>query len=124
VRAEAPRSLGAFYCPTGVGRRWPRAQETRTIDGRESLLRYPIRRVTSRWSRPRSPTRWQPHPPSDTARNFGPVMATRRASKYVQVDRASRTDGIDQETVGQSRESTVETRSRMCAGVADRETTG
>ena len=39
----AGAGIGAFFCPTGVGTPLAEGKETRTIDGREYVLEYPIR---------------------------------------------------------------------------------
>ena len=42
IRA-AGAGIGAFFCPTGVGTPLAEGKETRTIDGRDYVLEYPIR---------------------------------------------------------------------------------
>ena len=42
IRAAGAR-IGAFFCPTGVGTPLAHGKETRTIDGRDYVLEYPIR---------------------------------------------------------------------------------
>ena len=39
----AGAGIGAFFCPTGVGTPLAEGKETRTIDGRDYVLEYPIR---------------------------------------------------------------------------------
>lgn len=94
----AGAGIGAFFCPTGVGTLLTEGKETRTIDGRDYVLEYPI--------------------PGDvaligahigdragnlvyrkTARNFGPVMATAATLTIAEVSRVVDTGQIDPECV-------------------------
>ena len=56
----AGAGIGAFFCPTGFGTDLAADRETRTIDGRNYVLEYPIRRR-------RGPDR---RPPSDRMGNL------------------------------------------------------
>ena len=97
IRA-AGAGIGAFFCPTGVGTPLAEGKETRTIDGRDYVLEYPIRgdvaligahigdRAGNLLYR-------------KTARNFGPVMATAAALTIAEVSRVVEVGEIDPETV-------------------------
>ena len=88
IRA-AGAGIGAFFCPTGVGTPLAEGKETRTIDGRDYVLEYPIRgdvaligahvgdRAGNLLYR-------------KTARNFGPVMATAADLTIAEVSRRRR----------------------------------
>jgi len=94
----AGAGIGAFFCPTGVGTPLAQGKETRTIDGRDYVLEYPIRgdvaligahigdRAGNLLYR-------------KTARNFGPVMATAATVTVAEVSRVVEVGDIDPETV-------------------------
>ena len=85
IRA-AGAGIGAFFCPTGVGTPLAEGKETRTIDGRDYVLEYPIRGdvalIGAHVGRPAGNLLYR-----KTARNFGPVMATAAALTIVEVAR-------------------------------------
>ncbi|WP_430784211.1 3-oxoacid CoA-transferase subunit A [Actinoplanes sp. G11-F43] len=90
--------IGAFYCPTGVGTPLAEGKETRTIDGREYVLEFPIKGDVALISAHRA------DPLGNlvyrkTARNFGPVMATAATTTIVQVGELVEAGAIDPETV-------------------------
>ncbi|MBB3606335.1 3-oxoadipate CoA-transferase alpha subunit [Mycolicibacterium sp. BK556] len=97
IRA-AGAGIGAFFCPTGVGTPLAQGKETRTIDGRDYVLEFPIRgdvaligahvgdRAGNLLYR-------------KTARNFGPVMATAASLTIAEVSSVVDTGDIDPETV-------------------------
>ena len=97
IRA-AGAGIGAFFCPTGVGTPLAEGKETRTIDGRDYVLEYPIRgdvaligahigdRAGNLLYR-------------KTARNFGPVMATAATLTIAEASRVVEVGAIDPETV-------------------------
>jgi 3-oxoadipate CoA-transferase alpha subunit len=94
----AGAGIGAFFCPTAVGTPLADGKETRTIDGRDYVLEYPIRGDVALIGA------WKADTVGNlvyrkTARNFGPVMAT--AAELVIVEVASVVDAgqIDPETV-------------------------
>ncbi|GAB2477856.1 sugar phosphate isomerase family [Jatrophihabitans fulvus] len=80
----AGAGIGAFFCPTGVGTPLAEGKETRTIDGRDYVLEYPIRGDVALIKAHRAD-----HAGNlvyrKTARNFGPVMATAATTTVVQV---------------------------------------
>jgi len=94
----AGASIGAFFCPTGVGTPLAEGKELRTIDGRDYLLEYPIRGdVALIGAHIGDPTGNLVY--RKTARNFGPVMATAAALTISEVSRVVATGEIDPETV-------------------------
>lgn len=97
IRA-AGAGIGAFFTPTGVGTELSAGKETREIDGRLYALEYPIRADFALVSARRA-DRWGNLVYRETARNFGPIMATAAASTIVQVDEFVELGDIDPETV-------------------------
>lgn len=97
IRA-AGAGVGAFYSPTGVGTPLAEGKESREIDGRSYLLEYPIKAEVALISALRA-DRWGNIVYRETARNFGPVMATAAATTIVQVDEIVELGAIDPETV-------------------------
>ncbi|GAA3756628.1 3-oxoacid CoA-transferase subunit A [Microbacterium kribbense] len=97
IRA-AGAGIGAFYTPTGVGTQLAEGKERRTIDGREYALEYPIRADIALISAVRA-DRWGNLVYRETARNFGPVMASAAVTTIAQVDEIVPLGGIDPETV-------------------------
>jgi 3-oxoadipate CoA-transferase alpha subunit len=94
----AGAGIGAFYCPTGVGTPLAEGRESRTIDGREYLLEYPIRGDVALVKAHVADTMGN-IVYRKTARNFGPVMATAAATTIVQVDRVVEAGELDPENV-------------------------
>lgn len=97
IRA-AGAGIGAFFSPTGVGTRLAEGKEERTIDGRRYVLEYPIAADASLISA-RAADRWGNLVYRETARNFGPVMASAAATTIVQVDEIVPLGSIDPEAV-------------------------
>jgi 3-oxoadipate CoA-transferase, alpha subunit len=97
IRA-AGAGIGAFFCPTGVGTPLAEGKETRTIDGRDYVLEYPIKGDVALISAHRS-DRMGNLVYRKTARNFGPVMATAATSTIVQVSEVVPTGSLDPEAV-------------------------
>ncbi|MEU0495589.1 3-oxoacid CoA-transferase subunit A [Mycobacterium sp. NPDC006124] len=94
----AGAGIGAFFCPTAVGTPLAERKETRTIDGRDYVLEYPIRGDVALIGA------WKADTVGNllyrkTARNFGPVMATAAAVTIVQVASVVDAGQIDPETV-------------------------
>src|SRR5204862_3045985 len=73
IRA-AGAGIGAFFTPTGHGTLLAEGKETRTIDGRNYVLEYPIR-ADAAIIKAFKADRWGNLIYRKTARNFGPVMA-------------------------------------------------
>ena len=97
IRA-AGAGIGAFFCPTAVGTPLAAGKETRTIDGRDYVLEYPIRgdvALVGAWKADTVGNLLY----RKTARNFGPVMATAAALTIVEVAGVVDAGQIDPETV-------------------------
>jgi 3-oxoadipate CoA-transferase alpha subunit len=97
IRA-AGAGIGAFFCPTGVGTPLAEGRETRTIDGRDYVLEYPIRGDVALIGA-HVADRAGNLVYRKTARNFGPVMATAAALTIAEVSRVVNTGDVDPETV-------------------------
>lgn len=97
IRA-AGAGIGAFYSPTAVGTPLAEGKESREIDGRTYLLEYPLRADFALVSALRA-DRWGNLVFRETARNFGPIMATAAVTTIVQVDEIVPLGTIDPETV-------------------------
>lgn len=97
IRA-AGAGIGAFFSPTGVGTQLAEGKEQRTIDGREYVLEYPIKADVALFSALKG-DRWGNLVFRETARNFGPIMATAATTSIVQVDEIVELGSIDPETV-------------------------
>jgi 3-oxoadipate CoA-transferase, alpha subunit len=94
----AGAGIGAFYSPTGVGTPLAEGKEQRTIDGRDYLLEYPIKgdvALIGAYVGDRMGNLVY----RQTARNFGPVMATAAALTIAEVRRVVEIGEIDPETV-------------------------
>lgn len=97
IRA-AGAGIGAFYTPTGVGTQLADGKEVREIDGRRYLLEYPIRADVALISARRA-DRWGNLVYRETARNFGPIMATAARTTVAQVDEFVDLGALDPESV-------------------------
>jgi 3-oxoadipate CoA-transferase alpha subunit len=94
----AGAGIGAFYSPTAVGTVLAEGKETRTIDGRDYVLEYPIRGDVALIGAHRA-DRMGNLVYRKTARNFGPVMATAATTTIVQVHEIVPTGDLDPEAV-------------------------
>jgi 3-oxoadipate CoA-transferase, alpha subunit len=94
----AGAGIGAFFGPTGVGTPLAEGKESRTIEGRDYVLEYPIRGDVALIKAHRA-DRMGNLVYRKTARNFGPVMATAAALTVVQVEEVVPTGDIDPEVV-------------------------
>lgn len=94
----AGAGIGAFYCPTGVGTPLAEGKETRTIDGRDYVLEYPIHGDVALVKAHQADTLGN-LVYRKTARNFGPVMATAAATTVVQVLAVRQPGELDPEAV-------------------------
>lgn len=94
----AGAGIGAFFCPTGVGTPLADGRETRTIDGRDYVLEYPIKGdvalIKAHVADAMGNLVYR-----KTARNFGPVMATAATLTIAEVSRVVPIGGLDPETV-------------------------
>lgn len=97
IRA-AGAGIGAFFCPTGVGTQLTEGRETRTIDGRDYVLEYPIKADFALISALKA-DRWGNLVYRETARNFGPIMATAAAVTIAQVDHVVPLGSLNPESV-------------------------
>lgn len=97
IRA-AGAGIGAFFSPTGVGTRLVEGKESREIQGRAYVLEYPIRADVALISAYRG-DRWGNLVYRETARNFGPIMATAATTTIAQVDEIVPLGGLDPEAV-------------------------
>ncbi|MCS0499852.1 3-oxoacid CoA-transferase subunit A [Protaetiibacter mangrovi] len=97
IRA-AGAGIGAFFSPTGVGTELAAGKEERVIEGRRYVLEYPIRADVALVSALRA-DRWGNLVYRETARNFGPVMASAATTTIVQVDEVVPLGALDPETV-------------------------
>ncbi|MFD6698231.1 MULTISPECIES: 3-oxoacid CoA-transferase subunit A [unclassified Microbacterium] len=97
IRA-AGAGIGAFFSPTGVGTLLVEGREQRTIDGRAYVLEYPIRADVALISARRA-DRWGNLVYRETARNFGPIMATAATTTIAQVDEIVPLGALDPEAV-------------------------
>ncbi len=94
----AGAGIGAFFTPTGVGTPLARGKESRTIDGRQYVLEYPIHGDYA-LIRAHRADRLGNLVYRKTARNFGPVMAMAAATTIAEVGEVVDTGDIDPETV-------------------------
>lgn len=97
IRA-AGAGIGAFFSPTGVGTQLAEGKEEREIDGRTYVLEYPIRADVALISALKG-DRWGNLVYRETARNFGPIMATAAVRTIAQVDEVVPLGGLDPEAV-------------------------
>jgi 3-oxoadipate CoA-transferase alpha subunit len=97
IRA-AGAGIGAFFCPTAVGTPLAEGKETRTIDGRDYVLEYPIRGDVALIGA-HIGDRAGNLVYRKTARNFGPVMATAAELTIAEVTRIVDTGSLDPENV-------------------------
>lgn len=97
IRA-AGAGIGAFFSPTGVGTQLAEGKESREIDGRQYVLEYPIRADYALVSAFKA-DRWGNLVYRETARNFGPIMASAATTTIVQVDEIVPLGALDPETV-------------------------
>ena len=97
IRA-AGAGIGAFFTPTGYGTLLAEGKETRTIDGRNYVLEYPIHADVALIKALRA-DRWGNLVYRKTARNFGPVMASAATCTIAQVNEVVKLGDLDPEAV-------------------------
>lgn len=95
---SAGAGVGAFYSPTAVGTELAEGKESRVIEGRTYLLEYPIKADFALISGYKA-DRWGNVTYRETARNFGPIMATAATTTVVQVDEIVELGVLNPETV-------------------------
>ena len=94
----AGAGIGAFYTPTGHGTVLADGKESRTIDGRNYVLEYPIRADVAIIKAFKA-DRWGNLIYRKTARNFGPVMAMAASCTIAQVDDIVELGALDPESI-------------------------
>lgn len=97
IRA-AGAGIGAFYSPTAVGTELAEGKEVREINGKTYLLEYPIHADFALISGLKA-DRWGNVVYRETARNFGPIMATAATTTVVQVDEVVPLGTLDPESI-------------------------
>jgi 3-oxoadipate CoA-transferase, alpha subunit len=97
IRA-AGAGVGAFFCPTGFGTQLAGDRETRTIDGKQYVLEYPIRGDVALVKAERG-DRWGNLVYRKAARNFGPVMAMASERTIATVHEIVELGEMDPETI-------------------------
>jgi 3-oxoadipate CoA-transferase alpha subunit len=97
IRA-AGAGIGALYTPTGVGTPLAEGKETRTIDGRDYLLEYPIRADVALIRAYQGDTMGN-LVYRKTGRNFGPIMATAAALTIAEVTEVVEVGNLDPEAI-------------------------
>lgn len=94
----AGAGLGAIFTPTGFGTLLAEGKETRTIDGKDYVLEYPIR-ADFALIKAHKGDRWGNLVYRKTARNFGPIMAMAATTTIAQVSEIVSLGMLDPETV-------------------------
>ena len=97
IRA-AGAGIGAFYTPTAAGTTLAVGRESRTFDGREFILEYPIHADVALIKAFKG-DRWGNLVYRKTARNFGPVMATAARCAVAQVEEIVELGMLDPESI-------------------------
>lgn len=99
ARIEAAGAgLGAIFTPTGYGTLLAEGKETRTIDGKNYVLEYPIH-ADFALIKARRGDRWGNLIYRKTARNFGPIMAMAARTSIAQVSEIVSLGALDPETI-------------------------
>jgi 3-oxoadipate CoA-transferase alpha subunit len=94
----AGAGLGAIFTPTGFGTRLADGKETRSIDGIDYVLEYPLRADFALIKADRG-DRWGNLAYRKTARNFGPIMAMAARTTIAQVRQIVPLGALDPEIV-------------------------
>lgn len=94
----AGAGFGAFFTPTGFGTLLAEGKETRTIDGRDYILEYPLHADFALIKAQRGDP-WGNLVYSKTARNFGPIMAMAAACTIAQVSEIVPLGTLDPEVI-------------------------
>jgi 3-oxoadipate CoA-transferase, alpha subunit len=94
----AGAGIGAFFCPTGYGTLLAGDRETRTINGRNYVLEYPIYGDVALIKALKA-DRWGNLVYRKTARNFAPVMATAAKTTIAEVAEIVELGALDPEAV-------------------------
>ena len=94
----AGAGLGAVFTPTGYGTMLADGKETRTIEGRDYVLEYPIRADFALIKADRG-DRWGNLVYRKAARNFGPIMAAAAKCTIAQVREVVPLGALDPENI-------------------------
>src|SRR5207248_5542373 len=94
----AGAGLGAVFTPTGYGTMLADGKETRTIEGRDYVLEYPIRADFALIKADRG-DRWGNLVYRKAARNFGPIMAAAAKCTIAQVREVVPLGALDPEVI-------------------------
>ena len=94
----AGAGFGAFYTPTAYGTPLAEGKESREIDGRHYVLEYPIHADVALIRADKS-DRWGNLVYRNTARNFGPIMATAARRTIAEVAAIVALGALDPEAV-------------------------
>jgi 3-oxoadipate CoA-transferase alpha subunit len=97
IRA-AGAGIGAFYTPTAAGTMLAAGRESRTFEGREFILEFPIHADVA-LIKAHKGDRWGNLVYRKTARNFGPVMATAARCAVAQVEEIVELGALDPESI-------------------------
>jgi 3-oxoadipate CoA-transferase alpha subunit len=97
IRA-AGAGIGGFFTPTAAGTLLAEGKETRTIDGHDYVLEYPIHADYALIKADRA-DRWGNLTYRMTARNFAPIMAAAAKCTVVQVRETMELGGLDPEAI-------------------------
>lgn len=97
IRA-AGAGIGAFFTPTGYGTLLAEGKETRSINGRDYVLEYPIHADVALIKAHRG-DRWGNLVYRKTARNFGPIMASAAKCTIAQVREVVELGELDPEVI-------------------------
>lgn len=94
----AGMGLGAIYTPTGFGTLLAEGKETRTIDGKDYVLEYPIK-ADFALIKAYKGDRWGNLVYNKSARNFGPIMAMAADITIAQVSEVVALGELDPEVI-------------------------
>lgn len=94
----AGMGLGAVFTPTGYGTLLAEGKETRTIDGKDYVLEYPIK-ADFALIKAYKGDRWGNLVYNKSARNFGPIMATAADVTIAQVSEVVELGALDPEVI-------------------------
>jgi 3-oxoadipate CoA-transferase, alpha subunit len=97
IRA-AGAGIGGFFTPTGFGTQLAQGKETRTINGRDYVLEYPIKADFALIKAQRG-DRWGNLVYRKAARNFNPIMAMAAVCTVAQVDEIVPLGALDPEHI-------------------------
>ena len=97
IRA-AGAGIAAFYTPTAAGTTLGDDKESRTFDGRQCILEFPIHADVALIKAFKG-DRWGNLVYRKTARNFGPVMATAARCAVAQVEEVVELGALDPESI-------------------------